>query len=166
MARQDARWTRRRLIGSGAGVLAAAAVPLRGQSTPVAREQPAAAANLTGRVARYMAAAREHALPADVVREAKHRILDTHRRDDFRRPPEAGRDGHPLRARARRNARSVRPHDRHPHVRPSTRRSPTAMFAHADETDDFEPVTKAHPGCSAVPAALAMGERENGSART
>ncbi|HEU5255340.1 MAG TPA: MmgE/PrpD family protein, partial [Vicinamibacterales bacterium] len=38
-----------------------------------------------------------------------------------------------------------------------------AMFAHADETDDFEPVTKAHPGCSAVPAALAVGERENAS---
>jgi 2-methylcitrate dehydratase PrpD len=34
------------------------------------------------------------------------------------------------------------------------------MFGHADETDDFEPVTKAHPGCSVVPAALAMAERE------
>jgi 2-methylcitrate dehydratase PrpD len=37
------------------------------------------------------------------------------------------------------------------------------MFAHADETDDFEPVTKAHPGCSVVPAALAMAEREGSS---
>ena len=37
------------------------------------------------------------------------------------------------------------------------------MFAHADETDDFEPVTKAHPGCAVVPAALAMGERGKGS---
>jgi len=35
------------------------------------------------------------------------------------------------------------------------------MFAHADETDDFEPITKAHPGCAVVPAALAMAEREN-----
>src|SRR3954454_16292123 len=34
-----------------------------------------------------------------------------------------------------------------------------AMCAHADETDDFEPVTKAHPGCSVVPAALAIGEK-------
>jgi 2-methylcitrate dehydratase PrpD len=34
-----------------------------------------------------------------------------------------------------------------------------AMFAHADETDDFHPATKAHPGCSVVPAALAMAER-------
>ena len=43
-----------------------------------------------------------------------------------------------------------------------------AMFAHADETDDFEPVTKAHPGCSAVPAALAVGDgfvHDDGSVR-
>lgn len=39
------------------------------------------------------------------------------------------------------------------------------MLAHADETDDFEPVTKAHPGCSVVPAAWAMAERENASGR-
>jgi 2-methylcitrate dehydratase PrpD len=37
------------------------------------------------------------------------------------------------------------------------------MLAHADETDDFEPVTKAHPGCAVVPAALAVGEREGRS---
>jgi 2-methylcitrate dehydratase PrpD len=37
------------------------------------------------------------------------------------------------------------------------------MFGHADETDDFEPVTKAHPGCAVVPAALAMAEREDRS---
>jgi 2-methylcitrate dehydratase PrpD len=37
------------------------------------------------------------------------------------------------------------------------------MFAHADETDDFEPITKAHPGCVVVPAAFAMAERENRS---
>src|SRR5439155_26674004 len=37
------------------------------------------------------------------------------------------------------------------------------MFAHADETDDFEPVTKAHPGSHVVPSALAMAEREGRS---
>jgi 2-methylcitrate dehydratase PrpD len=37
------------------------------------------------------------------------------------------------------------------------------MSDHADETDDFEPMTKAHPGCSVVPAALAMAEREGSS---
>jgi 2-methylcitrate dehydratase PrpD len=35
-----------------------------------------------------------------------------------------------------------------------------AMCANSDETDDFEPVTKAHPGSSVVPAALAVGEHQ------
>lgn len=34
------------------------------------------------------------------------------------------------------------------------------MLAHADETDDVDLDTKAHPGCSIVPTALAMAERE------
>ena len=38
-----------------------------------------------------------------------------------------------------------------------------AMCAHSDETDDFEPVTKAHPGSSVVPSALAMGEYQGQS---
>jgi len=37
------------------------------------------------------------------------------------------------------------------------------MCAHADETDDFEPITKAHPGSCVVPAALAMAEKEGRS---
>jgi 2-methylcitrate dehydratase PrpD len=37
------------------------------------------------------------------------------------------------------------------------------MCAHADETDDVELVTKTHPGCSSVAAALAMAEREGRS---
>jgi 2-methylcitrate dehydratase PrpD len=35
------------------------------------------------------------------------------------------------------------------------------MLAHSDESDDFESVTKAHPGSAAVPAALAMAEKEH-----
>ena len=34
------------------------------------------------------------------------------------------------------------------------------MFAHADETDGTHYAANMHPGCGAVPAALAMGERE------
>jgi 2-methylcitrate dehydratase PrpD len=37
------------------------------------------------------------------------------------------------------------------------------MFAHSDETDDVDPLTKAHPGSGVVPAALAMAEREQRS---
>ena len=60
-------------------------------------------------------------------------------------------------------AGGVGPHDRTSGRRPSTRRWPTGCSRHADETDDFEPVTKAHPGCAVVPAALAMAEREDRS---
>lgn len=40
------------------------------------------------------------------------------------------------------------------------------MLAHADETDDSHAPSLTHPGCGIVPAALAMGEREqaNGNA--
>jgi hypothetical protein len=37
------------------------------------------------------------------------------------------------------------------------------MFAHADETDDVDPLTKVHPGAGVVPAAMAMAEKEQRS---
>ena len=154
--------TRRRLIGSSAGMLVAAAAPLRGQSAPTPREQAVPAADLTGRVARYMAAARQQALPGDVVRDAKHRILDTIAAmiSGARLKPgemairfARAQGGTPEASIVTTNLRSS----------VVTAALVNAMFAHADETDDFEPETKAHPGSSAVPAALAVGERENGS---
>jgi 2-methylcitrate dehydratase PrpD len=150
------------MIGSGAGLLAAAAVPLRGQSTPAPRDQAAPVADLTGRVARYMTAARQQALPADVVREAKHRILDTIAAMISGARLKPGEMAIRFaRAQGGTPEASIVTTD----IRTSVINAAlvNAMFAHADETDDFEPVTKAHPGCSAVPAALAVGERENGS---
>jgi 2-methylcitrate dehydratase PrpD len=38
-----------------------------------------------------------------------------------------------------------------------------AMLAHSDESDDFEPVTKAHPGSATVPAALAFAQKAHRS---
>ena len=150
------------MIGHSAGVLAAAAVPLQAQSTPVPREQAAPAADLTGRVARYMAGARQQALSADVVREAKHRILDTIAAmiSGARLKP-----GEMAIRFARAQGGTAEASIVTTNIRTSVINAAlvNAMFAHADETDDFEPVTKAHPGCSAVPAALAVGERENAS---
>ena len=148
------------MIGSGAGLLAAAAVPLRAQSAPTPAERTSAAADLTGRVARYMAAARQQALPADVVREAKHRILDTIAAMISGARLKPGEMAIRFaRAQGGTPEASIVTTD----IRTSVINAAlvNAMFAHADETDDFEPVTKAHPGCSAVPAALAVGEREN-----
>ena len=119
----------------------------------------AAAGDITGRLARYMVDARERALPPEVAEAAKHRILDTLAAmvsGSHLKPGEM----------AIRYARSQGGVEEASVVTTDIRTTAVnaalanAMFAHADETDDFEPTTKAHPGCSVVPAALAIGERE------
>jgi 2-methylcitrate dehydratase PrpD len=153
--------TRRRVLERGAGLLAAAAVPVR---LDAAQREPekAASTDLTGRVARYMAAARQQPLPADVLRETKHRVLDTVAAMVSGARLKPGEMAIRFaRAQGGTPEASVLTTD----IRTSAINAAlvNAMFAHADETDDFEPVTKAHPGCATVPAALAVGERENAS---
>jgi 2-methylcitrate dehydratase PrpD len=119
-------------------------------------------ADVTGRLARYMVEARSRNLPADVAREAKHRILDT---------LAAMVSGARLKPgeMAIRYARAQGGVAEATVVATDLRTTAVnaalanGMFAHADETDDFEPVTKAHPGSAVVPAALAMAEREGSS---
>src|SRR5262245_60956583 len=80
--------TRRRVLESASGVVAAALVApgarISGASLTAGPDAAQAAApvatggaDVTGRLARYMVAARERALPAQVARDAKQRILDT-----------------------------------------------------------------------------------------
>jgi 2-methylcitrate dehydratase PrpD len=121
-----------------------------------------ASQDITSQLARYMAEARHRALPPEVVEAGKHRILDS---------IGAVVSGARLKAgdMAIRYVRllggvpeaSVLATD----LKTSAVNAALAngMFGHADETDDFEPVTKSHPGCSVVPAALAMAEREDSS---
>ena len=169
MKRTDQRGvTRRRVLESGAGLFAAAARPSPKASARQApqtsqREQTEAAApDLTGRVARYMAGARQQPLPADALLETKHRVLDTvaARVSGARLKP-----GEMAIRFARAQGGTPEASVLTTNIRTSAINAAlvNAMFAHADETDDFEPVTKAHPGCATVPAALAVGERENAS---
>ena len=120
------------------------------------------AIDVTGRLAKYMAEARQRTLPPDVAREARHRILDSLAAmvsGAYLKPGEM----------AIKYARSQGGVAEASVVTTDIRTSAinaalaNAMFAHADETDDFHPATKAHPGCSVVPAALAMAEREGSS---
>ena len=119
-------------------------------------------ADITGRLARYMAQAREQSLAPHVSQEARHRILDT---------LAAMVSGSQLKPgeMAIRYARSQGGIAEATVLATDIVTSAVnaalvnGMFAHADETDDFEPVTKAHPGSAIVPAALAMAERESRS---
>jgi 2-methylcitrate dehydratase PrpD len=109
-----------------------------------------------------MAAARDRDLPPDVVREAKHRILDTLGAivsGARMKPGDAAITF--VRAQGGTAEASVMTTN----IRTTAINAALAngMFAHADETDDFEPITKAHPGCAVVPAAFAVAEREGRS---
>lgn len=120
------------------------------------------AVDITGELARYMAQARDRPLAPDVAREAKHRILDTLAAmvSGSHLPPGQMAIRF-VRAQGGLAEATVLATD----IRTSAINAALAngMFAHADETDDFEPVTKAHPGSHVVPAALAMAEREGRS---
>jgi 2-methylcitrate dehydratase PrpD len=120
------------------------------------------AGDVTGRLARYMVESRERNLPSNVARDARHRILDTlaamvsgaHLKPGEMAIRYARVQGGVAEA-------TVLTTD----IRTSAINAAlvNAMFGHADETDDFHPATKAHPGCSVVPAALAMAERDGRS---
>ena len=117
---------------------------------------------ITGGLAQYMAEARHRSLPAEAVLAAKHRILDS---------LAACVSGGRLKA-GEMAIKYVGLQGGIPESSVLTTNLKTSavnaalvngMFGHADETDDFEPVTKSHPGCSVVPAALAIAEREGSS---
>ena len=144
---------RRRILQGAGGLVAAAALPA-----------PSALADgdVTARLARYMVEARDRPLPPEVVLACKHRILDTFGAmlsGARMRPGEM----------AASYVRSLGGVEQASVVGSDLRTTAVdaalanAMCAHADETDDFEPVTKAHPGSATVPAAFAMAEKEGRS---
>ncbi|WP_024513858.1 MmgE/PrpD family protein [Bradyrhizobium sp. Tv2a-2] len=149
--------SRRRLLQSAAGGVAALAVsPLR---MALAAD---ASAGVTARLARYMVAAREQELPDAVVLACKHRILDTLGAmvSGSRMAPGIMATRYVRTLGGEPQASVVGSDFRTTMVNAALA---NAMCAHADETDDFEPVTKAHPGSSVVPAALVMAEKEGRS---
>jgi 2-methylcitrate dehydratase PrpD len=109
-----------------------------------------------------MAQAPKLALAPPVLREAKHRILDTLAAMVSGSHLQAGEMAIAF---ARAQGGSAEATVLTTDIRTTAVNAALAngMFAHADETDDFEPVTKAHPGSHVVPAAFAMAEREGRS---
>ena len=109
-----------------------------------------------------MASARERALPPEIAREAKHRILDTIAAMVSGARLKPGEAAIRL-ARAQGGVAEATVLTTAIRTSAVNAALVNGMFAHADETDDFEPITKAHPGSAVVPAALAMGERTKAS---
>jgi 2-methylcitrate dehydratase PrpD len=160
---KQSRLSRRRILQGAGGLMAAAGLPsLAAGAVRQSAARPVAPADITRQLARYMVEARDRDLPSDVARETRHRILDTLGAivsGARMKPGEAA-------------IRFVEAQGGTPEASVLTTKIRTSavnaalangMFGHADETDDFEPVTKAHPGCAVVPAALALAEREGRS---
>jgi 2-methylcitrate dehydratase PrpD len=153
---------RRRQVLQGIGGFVAGVAMQSQTGQTLAQEGAGATPDITGTLARYMVSARSRDLPPAVAQAAKHRILDTLAAIVSGAKLKPGEMAiRFVRAQGGVAETSI------PVTNIKTSAINTAlaagMFAHADETDDFEPVTKAHPGSAVVPAALAVGERENRS---
>jgi 2-methylcitrate dehydratase PrpD len=147
--------SRRHVLRTAGALTAASALPSWALAAP-------ASTDVTARLAGYMVSARDKALPPEVLIACKHRILDT-----------LGAMVSGARMRPGEMAvayvKSLGGTEQSSIVASKIRTSAAnaamanAMCAHSDETDDFEPVTKAHPGCSVVPSAFAMAEKDGRS---
>ena len=115
--------------------------------------------SVIGEVSSYIARSGESDFPAEVIEKAKHHILDT---------LAAVVSGSKLKPGllARKYAESQGGTEEaqvvgSPVVTSAVNAAlANGLMAHADETDDSHARSRTHPGCSIVPAALAVSERE------
>jgi 2-methylcitrate dehydratase PrpD len=146
----DVRVSRRVLMSRLALALGSLAVPsirLRAQGiSPV-----------MATLSSHMAAAKDRALPPDVIDKTKHHILDTFAAmlSGSELPP--GRAALAL-ARAQVGRPSSTVVGSNILTGPMDAALVNGVLAHSDETDDSHGASQSHPGASIVPAALALGE--------
>jgi 2-methylcitrate dehydratase PrpD len=154
------RLSRRDLLSQGAIVAGAAALPwrtLRAQGAGAEASARAAIGPVMATLSSYMAAAKDRALPPDVVEKAKHHILDTLAAmiSGSELPP--GQAALKLaRAQAGRPVATVI--GSNIVTGPIDAALVNGVLAHSDETDDSHGPSQSHPGASVVPSALAVGE--------
>jgi 2-methylcitrate dehydratase PrpD len=105
----------------------------------------------------YMAAAKDRALPAEVIEKVKHHILDTFAAmlSGSKLPP--GQAALAL-ARSQSGRRAATVVGSTIVTGPIDAALANGVLAHSDETDDSHAASQSHPGASIVPAALAMSE--------
>jgi 2-methylcitrate dehydratase PrpD len=106
----------------------------------------------------YMSAAGGRALPAEVVEHAKHHILDTLGAiiSGSELPPGQAALRY-IRAQGTPGAATIMASNLT--AGPVDAALANGVMAHGDETDDSHGPSRSHPGCSIVPAALAVGEK-------
>jgi 2-methylcitrate dehydratase PrpD len=145
---------RRDLLKTAGGAMAASLLPSR---FAWAQSKPAISPLMTT-LSTYMAEAARRPLPDAVVEKTKHMILDT---------LAAAISGSELKpgqfainfARSYGGEKIATVAGSNVVCGPIEAALANGMLAHSDETDDTHPPSQSHPGCSVVPAALAIGEK-------
>ena len=160
--------TRRNLMKGAGAIMAAASIPSwRSEAASHLSQKNAAAsvpagypsaADVTAQLSAYMAEAGERALPAEVAEKAKQHILDTIA------AMISGADLPPARV----ALKFAHAYGGEPIATivgsdllcgPIEAALANGVLAHSDETDDSHSPSHSHPGCAAVAAALASGEK-------
>jgi 2-methylcitrate dehydratase PrpD len=153
--------TRRSLLQRAGLAIAAGALPIRPEwavqdVSPATGAHPVSAVMV--RLSTYMSEARDRALPDEVVETAKHHVLDTVAAmvSGSELPP--GRLAIKF-ARAYGGEKIATVVASNILCGPIEAAIANGELAHSDESDDDYTGGGAHPGCSIVPAALALGEQ-------
>jgi 2-methylcitrate dehydratase PrpD len=131
---------------------------IAGLQARVGRSETRAGADLISPLASYMSQAATRQLPNDVVEKTKHVILDTFGAmiSGAELPP--GKFAIQF-ARAYKGEKVATVAASNVLCGPIEAALANGMLAHSDETDDTHSFSQSHPGCSVVPAALAVGEQ-------
>src|SRR5437868_8255142 len=110
------------------------------------------------RMSTYMGEAGTRKLPEEIVEKTKHIVLDTFAAmiSGAGLPP--GRFAIQF-ARAYKGEKIATVAASNVLCGPIEAALANGMLAHSDETDDTHSFSQSHPGCSVVPAALALGEQ-------
>jgi 2-methylcitrate dehydratase PrpD len=142
-------------------VLAASVVAptaVRAAQEAAAAAKPGTVSPIMTTLSTYMSEAGSRALPDAVVEKTKHMILDTLAAaiSGAQLPP--GKFAIQF-ARAYGGEKISTVAASNVVCGPIEAALANGMLAHSDETDDTHPPSQSHPGCSVVPAALAMGEK-------
>jgi 2-methylcitrate dehydratase PrpD len=145
---------RRDLLKTAGGAMAASLLPAK---FAWAQSRPAISPLMTT-LSTYMAEAARRPLPDAVIEKTKHMILDTWAAaiSGSELPP--GKFAINF-ARIYGGEKIATVAGSNVVCGPIEAALANGMLAHSDETDDTHPPSQSHPGCSVVPAALAVGEK-------
>ena len=147
--------TRRSLLRAAGGVVAATATAT---ARPVSAAAASEASGVVDTLSAHMASAATRSLPADALEKTKHHLLDTLAAMISGSNLAPGRVGMAF-ARANAGATTATVVGTNFTCGALEAAMANGMLAHSDETDDSHAASHSHPGCSVVPAALAVGEQ-------